>query len=179
MTCVSIILPELTFEFQIQLRVFPALTVINNILYLDMRQFKWIISFLPAFLITLGLVTAFAYLDVVNNFIDRHITYYWIYHLFMTITCFSLFAFLSCYFVPAPKKYAGLLAVIISLSFIAFGLYMNFTDKYFQGNINIKFFINYRGIASGLSIGIAISYSKFKNKGWNILKNHQQDDEIY
>lgn len=121
----------------------------------------------------------FAYLDPINNFVDRNITYYCIYHLFIMIICFSIFAFLSCYFVPAPKKYAGLIAVLISFLFIVFALYLDFTDKYFQGYIDIKFFMNYIGMMSGLSLGFYISYEKFKNKGWSASKPLAKDNEVY
>jgi hypothetical protein len=144
-----------------------------------MKIFKWIIGFLFAFLISFGLIMGFAYLDPVNNFVNRNITYYCIYHLFTMITCFSIFAFLSCYFVPAPKKYAGLVAVSLSFLFIVFALYVDFTDKYFQGYVDIKFFINYIGMMAGLSIGFYISYEKFKNRGWGAPKNLAKNKEVY
>ncbi len=150
-----------------------------NNLYLVVNLLKWVLGFLAAFAITFGLVNAFVYLDIVNKFVDRNITYYCIYHLFLQIICFSSFAFLACYFVPKQKKYAGLLTIIVSLSFVAFGLYMNFTNKSFQGYIDIKFIINYVGITSGLLIGFYISYEKFKNKGWSTGKNLDRDIEVY
>jgi hypothetical protein len=136
-----------------------------------MKQLKWILGFLFALLITFGLINVFVYFDTTTSIVERNMTNYIIYHLFMQITSSFLFAFLSCYFVPSQKNYAGILAITVSLLVFALGLYLNFTDKRFPGYIDIRVFINFIGIITGLAMGLYISYLKFKNKGWSTPKS--------
>jgi hypothetical protein len=144
-----------------------------------MKLLNWAVRFTFAFGIALGLTSIAAYLDAVNNFLALHLIYYCIYHLVINIICFSLFAYCACWFVPNQKKIAGILAAAISISVIALGLYLNFTDKRFDGTVDIRFFINYVGITAGLTLGIYLGYARFKNKGWSPPKNIEEDKEVY
>ena len=141
-----------------------------------MKIFKWIMGFLFAFSITVGLISLFAYFDTLNKFLDHHLQYYYFCHLFIQTIFFSMFTFLACYFVPMEKRFAGFLAIVVSLLFIAIGLYVGFTDKKdFPGDvITIRFLINYVGIAFGLLAGFYLAYKKFKNKNW-IVSEDQKD----
>jgi hypothetical protein len=146
-----------------------------------MNTFKWTIGFLFASLITAGIISMIAYLDPIEGFVNRNLIYYGVYHLFFQMTTFSLFTFLSCYFVPQEKKYAGLLAILITLLCLAIGLYIGFTDKkdFHNDVINIRFLINYTGVISGLLIGFYCSYELFKNKNWTTIKTQNNNIETY
>jgi len=144
-----------------------------------MKILNWAVRFTFAFGIALGLTSIMAYLDVVNHFMDQHLVYYGVYHVAVNIMSFSLFAYCACWFVPNQKKVAGILAAVISMSVIAFGLYLNFTDKRFDGTVDIRFFINYLGITAGLILGIYLGYARFKNKGWSTPKDIEEDKEVY
>jgi hypothetical protein len=143
-----------------------------------MKLLKRILGIPLALSISSGLIFLFIVVKTLNHLDDDKVSFYWIYNLGMTIICLSLFVFLSCLFTPSPKKYAGLISVLVSLALVASSLYLHFTDKYYEG-INIRFFIYYGGIFSGILVGFYTSYEVFKNRGWSDPNGPNSDIELY
>ncbi|WP_295797306.1 hypothetical protein [Mucilaginibacter sp.] len=146
-----------------------------------MNLLRWILGIPLSLSITFGLIVLFVELNVANELTSHNFYFYLAYHLFLTISSFSLCVFLSCLFIPHTKKIAGLITVVIVFALAVCGFYINTKDEYYQG-ITLQFAINYVGIFIGLLIGFYISYEKFKNKGWHKLNEqnsyqHGQEDK--
>ncbi|MCO5946987.1 hypothetical protein [Mucilaginibacter flavidus] len=144
-----------------------------------MNLLRWILGIPLSLSITFGLIVLFVELNIANELTSRNFYFYLVYHLFLTISSFSLCVFLSCLFVPHIKKIAGLITVIIVFALAVCGFYIHIKEDYYQG-VTLQFAINYVGIFTGLLIGFYISYEKFKKKGWHKLNeqnSYQQGQE--
>lgn len=128
-----------------------------------MRWVTWSLAIVLAGIITLGPA----------NFIMHHTGnvemnnlssfQYWIQFLTVPSLAFGLFLFLACAFVPIQKKYAGVLVFVLSVIFIALGMYQHYTDDGFLRN---DYLVRYLGFVLCLMIGFALSYKLFRQNKW-------------
>jgi hypothetical protein len=146
---------------------------------LNMIVFKWILGFFAALLTTFCLLGLFEVLASAVNLHGVSWSYYLIYHSFAMILSYFLFVFLACYFVPVQKKYAGILAVLITFSLIVLGLIMEFAGNVYKPDLDLKFIINIISPLIGLQAGFYISYKRFKNKSWGAPKASLVESEEY
>jgi len=97
------------------------------------------------------------------------------FYLYMVLTeleiviIFALPVFLSCLFVPSPKKHVGLIAVVIVNIFVIVIVYYLFVQIIEEGynSFTVENVAAYLAFIAGSAIGYAVSYVVFKNKGWN------------
>ena len=128
-----------------------------------MKWLKWILGIIVAGVLTLGAANIIMHhtgevdMNHLNSF------QYWIQFLTVPSLAFGLFLFLACAFVPIQKKYAGIFVFIVSIIFIALGMYQHYTD---DGFVRRDYWIRYIGFIAGLLIGFAVSYKLFKQKKW-------------
>ena len=144
-----------------------------------MNLLRWIVGIPLAFAISIGLIMLNSDYGLGNNYLNKNVFVYLLYYLSVNILCFFLAVFLSCIFIPYNKRYAALIAVVISLSFIVIGLYFKLTDSLTYGQITMQVLINQAGIVFGLLAGTYVSYEVFKNKGWRTPKNIDPQKEVY
>ncbi len=103
-------------------------------------------------------------------------------HEFEVTVIFILPVFLSCLFVPRPKKYAALIAMIITTVLLAAVLYDQYIASPREGSgSSSSFFVIGSEIAllAGSSAGFAISYFVFKKRGWNREVKGLETPETY
>lgn len=142
---------------------------------------RWMFGIPLAFLI--GIETMLIIGDLVdfrkyfpNYYVDFGV------HEFEFTVIFILPVFLSCLFVPRPKKYAALIAMIITTVFLGAMLYDHFIISPREGSgSSSSFFLIGSEIAilAGSSTGFAISYFVFKKRGWNREVKELESPETY
>jgi hypothetical protein len=144
-----------------------------------MNIFRWVIGIPLALLIIIGIAMLNAHFQAgfYSNQLFRH--FYLYYQALINMICFFLFVFLSSLFVPSKRKYAALIAALISILLASAGLYVSFTNRDIYGEIDMRFFLNFAGIFVGILTGIYVSYSVFKNKGWDAVEKPDNNTEVY
>jgi hypothetical protein len=148
-------------------------------LYLNMKVFRWIGGFIFALLITFVLLAVFEGIARATSFFNGSRTWFLIYHTFGMVTCYFLFVFLACYFVPVQKKYAGILAVIITVSLLTLSIYFLIVNRQLT---NLEFISDIVASMAGIQAGFYFSYRKFKNSGWGKVAQFEEevaDEEFY
>ena len=88
---------------------------------------------------------------------------FWITYLLFLPLVFALFVILSCKFVSFRKRNAALLVILLSIVFIAIGIYHHSEENGYLAN---KYIIRYTGFIFGLTFGYVLSNKIFKNKNW-------------
>jgi hypothetical protein len=146
-------------------------------LYLTMNRLRWIFGIPLALSIAIGILILNAEFTSAISHNELYRRSYLYYHAFVNMICFFLFVFLSSLFIPSKRKYAALIAVIISTALAGIGLYDTFTQRYSE--ITLTILINYAGLFAGILTGIYISYTIFKNKGWDAVKKVDNIGEMY
>lgn len=128
-----------------------------------MRWAKWSLGIVLAGIITL--VPANFIMHHAGNVDMNNLNFfqYWIQFLTVPSLAFGLFLFLACAFVPIHKKYAGILVFVLSIIFIALGMYQHYTDDGFLRN---DYLVRYSGFILCLIIGFALSYRLFRQNKW-------------
>jgi glucan phosphoethanolaminetransferase (alkaline phosphatase superfamily) len=134
-----------------------------------MNLLRLILGIPLAFSISSGMVMLFANINVANNYAVHNAIFNLTYHAIIAIICFFAFVFLSCLLIPSNKKYAALIAVVISIILNGISLYAHFNGSYNHGETTY-ILLNHSARIIGLLLGIDASYELFKNKGWNSLE---------
>jgi ABC-type phosphate transport system permease subunit len=130
---------------------------------LILKIFQWIFRIVLAAVLSLGVAAFIMHRDPNVDF--NHLTsfQYWIVFLTVPSVAFGLFVFLSCLFVQANKRRAGVIAVLLSIIFIGFGTYQHYMDNGYLPN---QYIIRYSCFLAGLALGYLLSYKMFKNNNW-------------
>ena len=122
------------------------------------RLSKWILGIILSGLLTLGVAGLVMHLGAPVDMTKLSWFQYWVVFLVLPSMAFGLFVFSCCLLVPFYKRSAGMLAVVLSLLFISYGVYQHYSDDGFLAN---QYIIRYTGFILCLLIGLLISYSVF------------------
>jgi hypothetical protein len=130
-----------------------------------MRIIRWIFGIPLAFAIIIGISSIVAYAESFKLYLESNIKLNVAFHFAFNFLTFSGLVFLSCLFVPTPKKIAAIISITIAYVAIAAGsAYVFITEP---AGLNIVVIAGCSGIVLGLASGFVFSYKIFKNKGWN------------
>jgi hypothetical protein len=129
-----------------------------------MKTMRWIFGFPLATVLSLGIIFIFVnYSFLMEQFANRFVSIAFGY--ILLFFSFSLWVFLTCLFMPAYKKYMGLLPMLLSTGFFIFVLY-----KGIRGEVSFNSLrdiaIPISGVYLGMLVGYFVSYFLFKDKGW-------------
>jgi hypothetical protein len=130
-----------------------------------MTILKWITGIILACALTVGFAGFLMHALGIENDPGHNWFKYWIISVLLPSLSFCLFVILTCWLIPSYKKYAGILVILLSLTFIGFGVYQHWLDNGYLPNI---FLFRYIGFIIGLSTGFYWSHRIFNNKGWNV-----------
>ena len=119
---------------------------------------KWIFGIIVSGVLTLGVAGLIMHLGAPVDMTKLSWFQYWVVFLMLPSTAFGLFVLLSCLLVPFHKWSAGILAIVLSLLFISYGVYQHHSD---DGFLATQYTIRYTGFAVGLLIGFWVSYKRF------------------
>ena len=124
---------------------------------------KWIFGIILSGVLTLGVAGLLMHVGAPVDMTKLSWFQYWIVFLVLPSVAFGLFVFLCCSLVPFNKRSAGILAVILSLVFISYGVYQHYSDDGFLAN---QYILRYTGFIIGLVLGYSLS-NKLFNLGAN------------
>lgn len=119
---------------------------------------RWILGIILAGVLTLGTASLIMHHGAPVDMTKLSWFQYWVVFLVLPSMAFGLFVFLCCLLVPFNKRSAGILAIVLSLLFISYGVYQHYSDDGFLAN---QYIIRYTGFVIGLLIGFWISYKVF------------------
>jgi hypothetical protein len=131
--------------------------------YNSMKYVKWIFAVVLA-----GLLSVVLTGYIVHHFMANLDAYglddiqFW----FIVIALdagFGLFVFLSCLFVPMQKRNAAITVAILSVLFIAMGIYHHVTEA---GFLPAKYAVCYTTFLLAIAIAYFISLKLFSAKNW-------------
>ncbi len=127
-----------------------------------LKVIKWILALAFAALLTIG-TSAIILHGILKVDMDNltGLSFWSTYLLFLPLV-FTLFVILSCKFVSFRKRNAALLVILLSIVFIAIGIYHHSDDGYLAN----KYIIRYTGFIFGLTFGYVLSNKIFKNTNW-------------
>lgn len=120
---------------------------------------RWIFGIILSGALTLGIAGLVMHHGAPVEMTKLSWFQYWVVFLVLPSMAFSLFVFLCCSLVPFYKRSAGILAIVLSLLFISYGVYQHWSDDGFLAN---QYIIRYTGFGIGLLIGFLTSYRVFK-----------------
>ncbi len=125
----------------------------------SLRQLsKWIFAIILSGVLSLGVAGLIMHLGAPVNMTRLSWFQYWVIFLALPSLAFGLFVFLCCLIVPFNKRLAGILAIVLSLLFISYGVYQHASD---DGFLATQYLIRYTGFIIGLLIGFLISYNVY------------------
>ncbi|MBC8151593.1 MAG: hypothetical protein H7Z72_01645 [Bacteroidetes bacterium] len=119
---------------------------------------RWIFGIILSGVLTLGIAGLVMHHGAPVEMTKLSSFQYWVVFLVLPSVAFGLFVFLCCSLVPFYKKSAGILAIILSLLFVSYGMYQHRSDDGFLAN---QYIIRYTGFVIGLLIGYWTSYKVF------------------
>jgi hypothetical protein len=142
-----------------------------------MNLARYILGIALAFILYVALVIFFV--ECTDSFLLRNLNYkiYLVIHSLQIISNGSLFVFLSCLFVPSPKKYAAVITLVSFFVIAILGLYVQYTEYRMQ--ITAMLICSYASLFLGGGIGLIFSYYRFRNKGWYPSVKKTKIDESY
>ena len=82
------------------------------------------------------------------------------------IIIFALLVFLSCLFVPRPKKIAALITIGLMTFLESLAVFLEFSNI-LEGSVSPTFVDSLLSSFVGMSVGFVICFYAFKNRGWN------------
>jgi hypothetical protein len=131
-----------------------------------MNVLRWIFGIPLAFVLGFGLLYVVVTVDTRPP--GYSLSFSFAFRVLELIIILGVPVFLSCLFTPSPKKYAGLISVsIITLFTVAILVYVFIVNPPFYSVIRtVSVVSGYMMFIAGSSIGFAVSYTVFKNKGW-------------
>jgi hypothetical protein len=128
-----------------------------------MKIFKWIAAVILACALTVGFAGFLMHALGIENDPGHNWFKYWIVSVLFPSVSFCLFVFLTCWLIPSYKKWAAVLVILLSLTFIGFGVYQHNLDSGYLPSI---FLYRYIGFVLGLAAGFYLSYRTFIDRGW-------------
>ncbi|WP_460914675.1 VOC family protein [Spirosoma areae] len=119
---------------------------------------RWILGIILSGVLTLGIAGLVMHHGAPVDMTKLSWFQYWVVFLVLPSMAFGLFVFLCCLLVPFKKRSAGILAIILSLLFISYGVYQHYSDDGFLAN---QYIIRYTGFVTGVVLGFWISCTVF------------------
>ncbi len=142
-----------------------------------MRLIRWIFGIPLAFAIIIGISSIVAYAEHFKQYLNGNLTLNVSFHFANSFITFAGLVFLSCLFVPAPKKIAAIVSTTIAYVGIAAGsAYVFITEP---SGLDIVVISGCLGILLGLAGGFVFSYKIFKTKGWDKVRPLPDEQESY
>jgi hypothetical protein len=143
-----------------------------------MKVLRWIFGIPLAFAVAFGLLYVLVTVDTDPP--GYGFSFSFAFRVFEIIIIFSVPVFLSCLFTPSPKKYAALISVsLITLAIVALFIYLFIANPpNHSAEQAVSVLGKYMILIAGPSIGFAVSYNVFKNKGWEKKSKDFDMDEF-
>lgn len=139
-----------------------------------MNTARWIFGFPLAFVISAAILALSVVYDPSTVFYNYLFSS--IYHLAVIVFSFALWVFLTCFFIPANKKYATVVPIALSFALAGYSCYGYIKEIQHGFFFPRQLIFSYSCLLIGLSAGFFISYQLFKDKGWGRTKKMEPND---